>query len=128
MSSVRAERQRRLILGGLLFALAWVLAPTRATAHQKSPPPRQDEACLACHGTVGMKSENGENIFIHPSKHATGVHAALGCQDCHTRIQTFPHPAKIEKVQCATCHTDEAKALAASAHALLGDRWYPATT
>jgi len=121
MSSVRAERQRRLILGGLLFALAWVLAPTRATAHQKSPPPRQDEACLACHGTVGMKSENGENIFIHPSKHATGVHAALGCQDCHTRIQTFPHPAKIEKVQCATCHTDEAKAFSTSAHALLGE-------
>ena len=31
MSSVRAERLRRLIFVGLRFALAWVLAPTRAT-------------------------------------------------------------------------------------------------
>jgi len=75
-----------------------------------------------------MKSEKGEDIFIHPSRHATAVQAALGCQYCHTPINAFPHPAKIEKVHCATCHTDEAKALAASAHALLGDRWYPATT
>jgi formate dehydrogenase gamma subunit len=121
MSSVRAERQRRVILGGLLIALAWVLAPTRAAANQKPQAPKQDEACLACHGTAGMKSRKGKDIFISPSKHAASAHAVLGCQDCHTSIKDFPHPAKIEKVQCATCHSDEANAFSSSAHALLGE-------
>ena len=38
MSSKRAQRHGRdLILCGLLIALAWVLAPTRATAKRRKP-------------------------------------------------------------------------------------------
>ncbi len=112
MSSKRAERHGRdLILCGLLIALAWVLAPTRATAKaRKHDPPKQDEACLACHGTAGMKSDKGKNIYVDPAKHAASAHAILGCHDCHTAIKDFPHPAQIAKVQCATCHADEVKA------------------
>ena len=123
MSSERAERLgRRLTAYGLLIALAWVLAPTRVAANAKSPsPPKQDEACLACHGTAGMKSERGKDIYVNPAKHALSAHAILGCQDCHTAIKDFPHPAKITKAQCATCHEQEAKEFPTSAHALLGE-------
>ncbi len=123
MSSERAERRgRRLIACGLLIALAWVLAPTRATAKARNPQPlKQDEACLACHGTAGMKSDKGKDIYINPAKHAVSAHAILGCQDCHTTIKDFPHPAKVAKAQCATCHADEVKAYATSAHAILGE-------
>ncbi len=80
-----------------------------------------DQECLACHGEAGMKSTAGKDISINPAKHEASAHAILGCKDCHTAIREFPHPAKIAKVQCATCHADEAKAFPASAHSMLGE-------
>ncbi len=85
------------------------------------PAAAADQDCLACHGQAGMKSDKGKDIYVNPSKHAASAHAILGCKDCHTSIQEFPHPAKVAKVQCATCHADEAKAFPTSAHAILGD-------
>jgi len=80
-----------------------------------------DQECLACHGEAGMKSAAGKNISIDPARHEASAHAVLGCKDCHTSIKEFPHPSKIAKVQCATCHADEAKAFPASVHSLLGE-------
>jgi formate dehydrogenase gamma subunit len=80
-----------------------------------------DQECLACHGQAGMKSDAGKSISIDPAKHAASAHAILGCKDCHTAIKDFPHPAKVAKVQCATCHADEAKSFPASAHSILGE-------
>src|ERR1039458_5496632 len=83
--------------------------------------PAGDQECLACHGQAGMKSDAGKSISINPAKHEASAHGVLGCRDCHTAIKDFPHPAKIAKVQCATCHADEAKAFPASAHSILGE-------
>jgi formate dehydrogenase gamma subunit len=123
MSSNRAQRQgHTLLVSALLLALAWVLAPTCATAQPKNAHPlKQDEACLACHGAAGMKSDKGKDISINPAKHAASAHGVLGCQDCHTSIKDFPHPANVPKVQCATCHDQEAKGFATGAHSVLGD-------
>jgi len=85
------------------------------------PAPAADQECLACHGQAGMKSDKGKDIYVNPAKHAASAHAILGCSDCHTAIKDFPHPAKITKVQCTTCHADEAKAYAGSVHAILGE-------
>jgi cytochrome b subunit of formate dehydrogenase len=122
MSSKRAERQGWSNFWlSLLIALVWVLAPTHATAKDKTAPPNKDEACLACHGTAGMKSEKGKDISVNATKHAASAHAVLGCTDCHTSIKEFPHPAKIAKVECSTCHSDEAKAFGNSVHSMLGE-------
>jgi formate dehydrogenase gamma subunit len=67
-----------------------------------------------------MKSDKGKSIAIDPAKHAESVHGILGCADCHTDIKDFPHPAKRVKVQCATCHADEATHAAASIHGTAG--------
>src|SRR5208282_5405862 len=83
--------------------------------------PAGDDECLACHSQAGMKSTAGKNITIDPAKHAASAHSVLGCKDCHTTIKEFPHPAKIAKVQCATCHADEAKAFSTSVHSMLGE-------
>ncbi len=83
--------------------------------------PAPDQDCLACHGQAGMKSDAGKDISIDPAKHAASAHAVLGCKDCHISIQEFPHPARIAKVQCATCHADEAKSFPTSAHSILGE-------
>lgn len=90
-------------------------APVRAQP-ERGHALKQDEGCLACHGEAGMKSESGKSISIDAAKHAASVHGMLGCTDCHTTITDFPHPAKRRKVQCATCHADEALRAAASIH------------
>jgi len=106
----------------LVILLTCFCIPSLARRQEKAAQPlKQDEACLACHGQAGMKSEKGADISIRPEKHAASVHGILGCKDCHTAIKDFPHPAKISKVTCASCHADQAKESAKSIHAVLGD-------
>jgi len=106
----------------LLILFACFCLPSFARKQEKPAQPlKQDEACLACHGQAGMKSEKGVDISIRPEKHAASVHGVLGCKDCHTAIKDFPHPAKIPKVQCASCHADQAAEAAKSVHAALGE-------
>jgi len=105
-------RATRVVLIYLALILTSALAAFAAAA---------DQECLACHGEAGMKSAAGKNISIDPAKHEASAHAVLSCKDCHTSIKEFPHPSKVVKVQCATCHADEAKAFPASVHSLLGE-------
>jgi len=68
-----------------------------------------------------MTSTSGKSISIDPAKHVASVHGTLGCNDCHTTIKDFPHPDKVAKVQCSTCHSGEASHVTGSIHAALGD-------
>jgi formate dehydrogenase gamma subunit len=108
---------------GLLVVLVCVLHPSQIAGQQpkEAQPPKQDEACLACHGQAGMKSEAGKDISIDPGKHAASVHGILGCTDCHTIIKDFPHPPKIPKVKCEACHAEQEADAAKSIHAVLGE-------
>jgi len=107
---------------GFLILFVGFSFPSFAGRQEKTAQPlKQDEACLACHGQADIKSEKGENISIRPEKHTASVHGILGCKDCHTAIRDFPHPAKIPKVQCASCHAEQAAAAAKSIHAVLGE-------
>jgi formate dehydrogenase gamma subunit len=97
-------------------------AHARARAQAKSPPPlKQDEGCLACHGQAGMTSGSGKSISIDPAKHAASVHGTLGCTDCHTAIKDYPHPAKVARVLCSTCHAEEASHVPNSVHGAFGN-------
>ena len=55
---------------------------------------KQDDACLACHGQPGMKSDKGKEISIRPAEHAASVHGILGCKDCHTSDLGFSSPGQ----------------------------------
>jgi len=116
------KTKRRTTILRLALLLACFCFPCLARKQDKTVQPlKQDGSCLACHGQAGMKSEKGEDISIRPEQHAASVHGILGCTDCHTAINDFPHPAKIPNVECATCHAEEAKNAAKSVHAILGD-------
>jgi cytochrome b subunit of formate dehydrogenase len=96
--------------------------PAQARAQAMLPQPlKQDESCLACHGQPGMTSGSGKSISVDPAKHAASVHGILGCKDCHATIKDYPHPAKVVKVQCSTCHADEASHVPNSVHSSLGE-------
>src|SRR5215467_8303907 len=117
--SLRKELSRLLLCLPLFLALLTI--PTLSRQQEKPAQPlKRDEACLACHGQPDMKSEKGKGISIRPDKHAVSVHGVLGCTDCHTSIKDFPHPAKIAKAKCETCHAEEVADAAKSIHAVLG--------
>jgi len=104
----------------LFFLLACLCIPSASREQEKPVPPlKQDEACLACHGQTGMKSEKGKDISIRPEKHAASAHGILGCTGCHATIKDFPHPAQIPKVKCATCHAGESTDASKSVHTIL---------
>jgi protein-arginine kinase activator protein McsA len=109
------------VLAGLLVLVACMPLTYGRPQSAKPQALPQDEACLACHGQPGMKSEAGKVISIDPGKHAASAHGILGCKDCHTTIKDFPHPAKVPKVKCATCHAEQAADAAKSIHAVLGE-------
>ena len=69
-----------------------------------------------------MKSEKGQDISIRPEVHAGSAHGILACADCHTTIKEFPHPGKIPRVQCGTCHAEETAVLPKSVHVALGQQ------
>ncbi|HEY6944922.1 MAG TPA: cytochrome b/b6 domain-containing protein [Candidatus Acidoferrum sp.] len=127
--AVYAENQRspraflsRMTLPCFLLFLAFL--PIFALARQQEKPAqplKQDEACLACHDQPDMKSEKGKSISIRPDRHAASVHSVLACTDCHASIKDFPHPAKIAKVKCETCHAEEVADAAKSIHAVVGE-------
>ncbi len=73
--------------------------------------------CLACHGQAGATSPSGQSVYVDPSHFADSVHASLPCTACHGSIAGYPHPAKMEAVNCGTCHGAEAGDIAASVHA-----------
>lgn len=115
-----------LVLLVLLFSagLPSFCAPAHAKVRAQvkaAQPLRQDQSCLACHVQAEMTSGEGKIVSIDPARHAASVHGILGCVDCHTTIKDYPHPAKVAKVRCSTCHADEATYVPNSVHSALGD-------
>ena len=81
-----------------------------------------DDECLACHCTKdiqAMATKPG-NFFVDPARYKGGVHHALGCTTCHSTIKEYPHPSRVPKVDCASCHAEAAVDVAKSAHSALG--------
>ena len=122
MNHQHSNPSMRWRVASALLLLAFVIFPVWARKQEKTAQPlKQDESCLACHGQPGMKSEKGKDISISPGKHAASAHGILGCTDCHTSIKEFPHPAKIAKVRCESCHAEETADASKSIHAVLGE-------
>lgn len=104
----------------LLVCAALALNSFAFVAHaQTNASPDTD--CLACHGQKDIQSANGRSVFVDEAKHKQSVHSVLGCTDCHVDVKQFPHPAHIAKVNCTTCHADEAADLPRSVHSALGE-------
>lgn len=92
-----------------ILALGGLVAPVRIHAQKSTE-------CLACHGDATMQDASGHGIAVDGSKFQSSVHGSLECVNCHSSIKSYPHPDKIERVKCDTCHADEASGLAASVH------------
>jgi hypothetical protein len=95
---------------GVVVATACVLASSVATGAEPAVKPPANEDCLACHGDAAVKRANGSPVFVADKVLAGSTHAPLACVDCHsdlTALTEYPHPEKLAKVNCASCHDAE---------------------
>jgi predicted CXXCH cytochrome family protein len=72
--------------------------------------------CLACHADKGLQNTAGQNISVDGENFGQSIHGSLGCNACHADMKGYPHPDKIAKVKCDTCHAGQAAELAGSVH------------
>lgn len=88
---------------GIVVAII-ALAPSRAEAA-----PAADEKCVACHAKPDLVNGDGKSMTVDPVKAAASLHgkASITCVDCHADLadtRSYPHPTKLEPVDCAGCH------------------------
>ena len=106
----------------LLLAL-----PLRA---QQPKPLPGSEPCLACHETGPRtgKRQPGMPPPFNAAALRASPHAVLECTNCHADLEgkkEFPHPEKLQPVDCGTCHADETKQYAESLHGKAARRGDP---
>ncbi len=83
---------------------------------------QSNDDCLTCHGDPGLKAANGRPVFVNDKAFQGSAHgqAGLSCIVCHADlkgVKDFPHAEKLKGVNCAPCHAQEAREVAASIHA-----------
>jgi nitrate/TMAO reductase-like tetraheme cytochrome c subunit len=90
----------------------------KPSAAAATPAPTADD-CLACHDDATLKRANGTPLTVPKAAFAASVHGQLNCVDCHADLAhaELPHPEKLAKVDCASCHADEVALYKQSAHA-----------
>ena len=105
-ASIRALVRAAIFVAGLSALL--LAATTRVHAQSE---------CLACHGDASMQDAAGHSIAVDGKTFGDSIHGSLKCNDCHTGIKAYPHPDQVAKVDCKSCHADQASSLAGSVHA-----------
>ncbi len=82
-----------------LIALAWLAFGFPSTALGGI----SAKDCLECHDNA-----TGEMAAKYDSALTASVHSGLACTDCHAAITELPHPDSLPRVDCGSCHNDEA--------------------
>ncbi|MDE3199284.1 MAG: hypothetical protein KGN79_00055 [Acidobacteriota bacterium] len=100
------EIRRPLPVLGAVFLFALTITVARAQTD-----------CLMCHSDKTMQDSKGHSIAVDGKTFDASVHGALGCSACHADIKEYPHPEHVTKVECKSCHADQAAALQGSVHA-----------
>ena len=124
-----------LIALGLLLLVASAAAPSAGAAPSRVTPAQtkpSNDYCLGCHSQQGMSRtlEDGSvlPLTIRGEIFRESVHGEedLACVDCHTNIQTFPHPqfAAASRraatlslyTSCKDCHSEQYNNVLDSVH------------
>jgi len=94
-----------------LFSAACALLFLAVPIHAKA-----QADCLACHADASAQDASGKSVAVDAPKFHTSIHGSLQCGDCHSSIKEYPHPDKVTRVKCETCHAGEAAGLVGSVH------------
>ncbi len=82
--------------------------------------PTSDD-CLACHSDKSLNTKRAGrtvSLFVDQKKFAASIHGSLQCTNCHADLdgKDLPHSTPLGKVNCGSCHGDEAGQYAKSLH------------
>jgi formate dehydrogenase gamma subunit len=78
--------------------------------------PSAQADCLACHGDQDLKAGSGRSVYVDEGIRKTSVHGGFACADCHSGIKELPHPDRVPRVDCSSCHDDVTKPYRSSVH------------
>jgi formate dehydrogenase gamma subunit len=104
---------RRAVSLGLMAGFALALAAVGAA---QTPARDQNANCLGCHGQQELQDSRGRSLYVDEAKFQASAHGSLDCTSCHTAVKDYPHPDQVARVDCSSCHSDEAKELSGSVH------------
>jgi len=91
---------------------------TAAAAGQVAGATPTNDDCLTCHGDTDAKRSDGRSIAVDAKRFEASIHGPLGCVDCHADSgKELPHPDKLAKAACGSCHEDIAGKYHDSMHA-----------
>lgn len=117
---------------GVLCVLLGAGTLGAAPAEKAKALPGSDD-CAGCHDTGRRtgKREKGVPPPFNAAALQASPHAGMECAGCHADLakKEFPHPEKLARVDCGSCHADEQTQYASSLHgkaASRGDRLAPA--
>lgn len=100
-------RHIRIVIAATALFGAFAGAPSRAAAAEGGA-----ESCLACHGNKDSGAPE-----VDAAAFASSRHGKAACTGCHSDIKEFPHPEKIRKVDCSSCHASAKAAVGSGVHA-----------
>jgi hypothetical protein len=92
-----------------VFFLLLSAAVAGAAQAPAAPAPPANDDCLACHSDPKFTRANGTPAFVDVPAFTSSKHGSLTCVDCHAdlaKLTEYPHADKLQKVNCASCHTD----------------------
>ncbi|MEJ2634989.1 MAG: cytochrome c3 family protein [Calditrichia bacterium] len=80
-----------------------------------------NDDCEICHSDPTLTATRygrSVSMYVDYDKFLKSVHKSLQCVHCHTdaNVKEFPHPEKLLKVQCQSCHQQQGKDYDASIH------------
>lgn len=81
-----------------------------APAAAQTPAAPVDDDCLACHGDSSATRANGSSVAVSADVLGKSSHAKITCISCHAdlaKTTEWPHPEKLQRVSCGTCHGQE---------------------
>jgi hypothetical protein len=103
-------------LVGTAIAALHLLGPVALGAQPPSP---GNDDCLACHDDAAITASDGRSLTVTGSAFAASVHGPMACTDCHADLAhaELPHPEKLARVDCSSCHPDAVTAYGEGVHA-----------
>ncbi len=81
---------------------------------------QSDEDCMMCHedrGLTTIKQGRTVSLFVNQKTVKNSVHKRVKCASCHKDAAVdLPHPERLKKVNCGTCHTSANRSFNSGLH------------
>lgn len=91
-----------------LVLMAVGLVTLVAIGMQNAPRDPNGRCMVDCHGDPDFKEETApgkfRSLYVDYEAFQNSIHGDRLCTDCHTDVNTLPHPERPEDVSCLQCH------------------------